>query len=560
MRVVGKDIFERIASPDDWIKISRSLNERTVGGLYSPLPKQVSESILARLATYDLSTLYAINTRLLNLIKAILNEAFRHGWPRTGPDLKTAIKSAKEDLSELTDISDYLCYEHLNSETILLQRIRKPTLKDFPFFGKLFVLQQVIQEHIESIPLGRSKAENFLQSYLDYPCADENSDEAIIYWLTRDEKSDHIKSFLDYYRNGNDTGMNSGMFNKKVRLKRFLNGRKSVLEKSVSDFKHDANDSIRAFINSKTNIIETPNSLRFLQKNTIKYLHTALLLPEEKTGVFVPGPSLFDFSRLFSLLKSELSVTLAYEDIGQLLFACHEFIDNFNDNGWFFDSYFNYSLCTLGIVSLFIFGCQRIKSNLIHEKPYDVAIGYITKWKEEVSRNHNNYDYDKDYLRVASASMAVHALFSIKSDISGNFTEQMRNWLLSKQYKYGYWHRENYGFLQNDNYLYEEADGEPLYTTVMVLDALELLSRKPNPTFDPKFVYVAGKKGKGRKKRGRPVTNTIERRQRTLKDYEKCRAVGNNSHTAWDMAAHDNGFPSGEAARKACEKLQKKVE
>ena len=469
MRVVGKNIFERIASPDDWIMINRSLKEKSVGRLYSPLPKKVSESILARLANYDLSTLYTINNRLLNLIQVIHHEVFHSCWPQIDEIIENSIKSVKDELSDLKDISDYLCKESINNETINNEAIRlqmvskRSAVKIFPTFGKLIVLQQVIQKQIESTPLGKSKVENFLQSYFYYPFTDENSDEAIIYCLTRDEKTDHLRSFLDHYE-GREIDPDSIEYTRNSKLKLLLNKRASVFQEAIADHIRCLDDKKKVeFADYKVDLTSKSNSLRFLQKESVQSLYTAL----SNTNNSNPPSCTFSFTKPFSVFKSEASIVLMREELQRLLLECHKLLKKFSDDGHLNESYFHPKINSLELVSLYFFGCCRIQSDLIKQDIFDITRDHLLRWADLFSQQPIN----KHNESVSQVAMAVHAFYLIKSGISPKFAEPINQWLFSKQYPYGHW----------------QDNDEPLHTTILVLDALELLSETPHPTFDILF-------------------------------------------------------------------------
>jgi hypothetical protein len=494
----------------EWLMFSRNLNETTVGKLYSPLPKELPESVSARLPQ-DLVTLYAINTRLLRVLRAFFQQVYVPKSEQT-IELEKAVKSSREELSDLTDILDYLCYNSLSDEAIRLQQRHDWTYLTYsPTLEKLLILQRATQKRINLSTLGQSKAKSFLESYIAYPSNIEECDEAIVYWLTRKEKPAYLKACLEFCISGNDRDVNKDMFRRILRLKNIFHERREILIKFISDMRPKPDDRL---YNDKTDITATPNSLRFLQKPAIQYLHTTLLLPDSKNVGLVVRPSLFNFSGLFSVLKSELAITLAYKELEQLLFKCVEFIAISSDYGCLEDVRYK-SLCPLAFVSLFIFACKRMQSELINSATYDMAFKYLTQWKDTITQK--SYDFYTlkqngkiiaESKAVYSVAMAVHALSAIKSNLSGSFAEQTKEWLLSKQHRYGYWY---------------DADN-PIYLTVMVLDAIELLREVPDATFDAKFVLHAGKDNEDR-----PLKRKLS----------KCRRIPRSKQLA-GMVTHPN--------------------
>jgi hypothetical protein len=475
----------------------------TIRKLYDPLSENISGPVYSLLSQYDLPAWYAINTRLVRLIDAIRPSAeLGYGSAHTSDRCKKLLQAMKEDISSLTGIIDYLQYETLQEEILKLKYMDAAvsSLADFvnqkcPALQSLFILQQVVGERINSSPQESSKAERFLESHVLYPSdGTNNEDEAIIYCLTRKNKSSRVKEAFDCYLYGKSVGSNPNIAIENIRVKEFLDKRHSTLKECIIN-------QDQMFATGTDLLEEQPNCLRLLQKNSIQCLCAQLLHTKVSPQYDYREDAWFHLLRPFAVFKSELAITVLHKELEQLLYECHEILKWLSADIKLKDRYFGRSgteeitgfpgLFPLGFVSLFVFGCNRIQSKMIKKDTYNMAFKYLMEWKNQRSQPSA---WAKHPLIMPSVSMVVHALSQITQISNDSFAQEIKSWLLSKQHRYGYWRCK----LDVYNGPNEDPDEELLYTTVMVLDALELLSIKPSPTFDTKFVFHAGKDNEDR--------------------------------------------------------------
>lgn len=516
--------------------------ERKIGCLYKPMPNDVSQTVSACLNEYDLPTLFAINDVLINLINLIR-------WSRAGRtthnECKNNVTAIIERFVDTKNIFNCLNFngDFMNEICRLTGQIGKkkhfkPALKNFPALQSFFILQQIVQERIEAATPGQSKAASFLESFAVHPRR-FGSDEAIIYCLGKNETSGRIKAFLDFYQFGK-VAVHS--YSNAKQFTSFLRSKQSTLKTAIDDYQlYLPEENNHALVKDKSNLVEYPNSLRFFDNASVRHLQR-LFLQELEWSIDRRRQTYFNLTAPFRIFKSDLSILLMRKELEIFLAVYANFFDNVRDRR---SRRFNVILDIdiLELASLFIFGCHRTQSSLRNTEMYGKALEYIVDWGKEFTQKS---DGPKNG-HVTSVSMAVHALHQAHFGVVKNFTEQIESWLLSKQHKYGYWYDQ-------------KKDDNPIFTTVMVLDAIELMKDVPHPTFDTNKPIFGKKQKVPPQKQGRPQNRTDEDLKLMQNAYEECYRECNDSKSAWNKVARTFGAKSGGAVRVACMRLKKKLQ
>lgn len=165
------------------------------------------------------------------------------------------------------------------------------------------------------------------------------------------------------------------------------------------------------------------------------------------------------FSKPFSLYRADLGIMYRWEELSDTienLQSAFERLSGLSDillssTGHVLDR----TKLTSAVASVLVFVYYRLNGKFGKKSIINKAIDYLL----------SNQEYHKS---ITVTAMAVHAIAMAKLPDSQEFLTKAKDWLLKKQSKYGYWY---------------QPGENPDYTTVLVLDALELAAGGDKVTF-----------------------------------------------------------------------------
>lgn len=307
----------------------------------------------------------------------------------------------------------------------------------------------------------KAKAEEFLRSHL----GDDNSDaeEAAVYFLSRRQKDTQIS----------DTISNS--------LERWRNDKTQWAQKSLSFGPARAASVLRLmqwgeigalkkYQDSICDNLDVPNSNDYYGS-----LHS-------NTSAFYPF--------VFPLFTSDIAINRMNS---KLTFLMHLWQNHLNDLFMKKEIFGNsieegrqYNQTHATLISAYIFAACRLNYAGINQEIFKKAVQYLLDNQNDSGLwgyDHTNSDseevdvpsfakYVNSRKHVVLTAMGIHALSLAQHFGTHRCIENAANWLLQHQHDDGGWY-------QHDNPKYKH----PIYTTVLVLDALELAHGGTQVTF-----------------------------------------------------------------------------
>jgi hypothetical protein len=170
-----------------------------------------------------------------------------------------------------------------------------------------------------------------------------------------------------------------------------------------------------------------------------------------------------DFARVMSLFRTDLDVDPIRSHLVKLITKYyHAFSGSHDYNGNFTSSDFYY-LSDL----LFTFAINRFRHDINAEDDASL-FAHKTRRDIELSYLASTATFSDDVSMVTLIALEVLAIYYSRPKGMVKFLQKAKSWLLSQQTPYGYWY---------------DGANNPEYTTVLVLDALNLIDETDGLTF-----------------------------------------------------------------------------
>lgn len=317
-----------------------------------------------------------------------------------------------------------------------------------PIFNDFALFQQSIQYLIEHSDYDwKAKAEAFLHSTStrDYGPAD---DETIIYLMAQNIKDEQL---------GEET---------KHRWRRYQKEWGEMFFTENTPFSCD-------FIPDRLRLIhwDKLNSLRFLEPQLKSEIRDTYTYKSEAQHLLSKN-YLSDYARVFSLFRTDLNVDPIRKKLPEIASKFHSYLSGSRNYEY------NYTVSDVYYLSdmLLNFLQSRIQCEISGE---DIDSRYFYKMRNEVEFNFrgSTADFIKDIPMVTLISLEIHTVFYVKPAGMVPFLQKAKEWLLTQQTPYGYWY---------------DGVNNPEYTTVLVLDAINLINGDGQPSFPIKTVLSYG--------------------------------------------------------------------
>jgi len=293
----------------------------------------------------------------------------------------------------------------------------------------------------------KTKAEAFLRasSIRNYTSAD---DESIIYLMSQNVKNEQLEKEARY------------------RWRRYHKEWGEMFFTENNPFSCD-------FIPDRLRLIhwDKLNSLRFLEPQLTSEIRDTYTYKSQAQHLFCKD-YLSDYARVFSLFRTDLNVDLIRNKLPVIAAKFHSYLSGSHDYEY------NYTVSDMYYLSdmLFNFLQSRIQCEISGKV---IGSRYRYKMRNEVEFDFKNSttNFIKHIPMVTLISLEIHTVFYAKPDGMTPFLKKAKEWLLTQQTPYGYWY---------------DGVNNPEYTTVLVLDAINLIDGDGQPSFPIKTVLSYG--------------------------------------------------------------------
>jgi hypothetical protein len=459
----GKTIWDVIFSLDSSeFPIQRNYLQEPRGSL-NPINSRVNSDVckdtikkIKEIIT-DPYDLYALDFELNFMIRKLADFTLFADWgdiegylDGDGCPIPDHIVSELENFLIKWGEDKYVCLHDLAIELLCLEYDRECLrsgncdFKDHHEILRAANLQNAVQYIIENIDLDwRTKAEAFLRasSIRNYTSAD---DETIIYLMAQNIKDEQLEK------------------ESKHRWRHYQKEWGEMFFTEHNPFSCD-------FIPDRLRLIhwDKLNSLRFMEPHLTSEIRDTYTYKSQAQHLFSKD-YLSDYARVFSLFRTDLNVDPIRNKLPTILAKFHSYL-----SGTHYYEY-NYTASDVYFLSdvLFNFLQSRIQCEISGE---DIDSRYFYKMRNEVEFNFrgSTADFIKDIPMVTLISLEIHTVFYVKPAGMVPFLQKAKEWLLTQQTPYGYWY---------------DGINNPEYTTVLVLDAINLIDGDGQPSFPIKTV------------------------------------------------------------------------
>ncbi len=425
------------------------------------------EDFLSYIGAFELIEVYALDLTL-NLI---IRDAFRYIINHPISIAKDSLikKLDSKILKKISALVDWdIFIKELNDQGVSYKKRKE--INTSAEMEKVSEIQYATQFYIENCEIGwRQKAEAFLYSHLmtDITFFDN---EALIYMLTRPNKPKLLENVLKAYSNPLSSQDSLG-----IELIWQLKDHVVELEDRLSkiiEYQSKRTKNLKNLQYDKGEFIEYPDIFRFLNVNNIQYLMTFIAqIPENTRNRLLPE-QIPDFSKPFSFLRCSAAIQFCKQKIERLLWDIHCVIDECGSE--FPEFLIKDKAPTPSLLSLYVFGAYRIESELLKEKTLHRAVRYLRYLNipilpEEMPSSTPPFN------GISATAMYIHAMGFAGNKEKKSFLLPYKEWLLNNQSAYGCW--------------YDWGDN-PLFTTVMVLDAMSVIDGDDKLSFPLKAKHL----------------------------------------------------------------------
>lgn len=177
---------------------------------------------------------------------------------------------------------------------------------------------------------------------------------------------------------------------------------------------------------------------------------------------------LSDYVKVFSLFRTDLDVDPIRSHLKKLIGKFYNFISGSRD----FE--YNYTVTDISYLSglLFSFATNRFQHDILKNQ---VGCFFSNKARDDINITLNNstVKFTQDIPLITLIALEVHTIYYSRPQGMVSFLHKAKEWLLNKQSPYGYWY---------------DGVNNPEYTTVLVLDALQLIDGKGGLSFPIKTI------------------------------------------------------------------------
>ena len=475
----GKTIWDVIFSLDSsHFPIQRNFLNEPRGSLNS-INRLVTQEICQKTVedvrkTYpEPNDLYALdfelNYTIRKLADFILYADLRefNCWDWEGSDvLILPLDDALSFFSQLCNLDeDYFCYIDFETDIVDLTHTRNEnnTIEwdrlDYRHMADASKFQQAVQYVIENSDIDwKTRAEAFLRasSNRGYSPAD---DETIIYLMSQnindEELEKEAKHRWEQYKKEWE-----GLF---------------FTEKNPFDgeFSVDRLRLIHWDKLGKLRILEP--LMKKLPDDTTYYDYLKALNACRETYSYKVGSQhllspdfLSDYVKVFSLIRADLDVDPIRSYHGKLVEKFYGFLSGSRE------SEYNYTVTDIHYLSDLLYTFTRYRFQLSTASKDDRSFfGYEARMNIEFSFNSSTSKFLANIPMTTLIALEVHVVYYSRPKGTIDFLQKAKQWLLSQQNPYGYWY---------------DGVNNPEYTTVLVLDAINLIDEEDGLSFPKKTI------------------------------------------------------------------------
>lgn len=404
---------------------------------------KIDNEVTSIIVDYDLSHLYALNMNLNWLIRLLACYIANQDIFLPSERFDEITSFLKTKFTKLVNVLDFkkLFSEITYSKNEFLAQHTFVGQKNMNLLSMFCKATEIAIEKNATEPIG--KAKQYLNSYM-VSNTEHCHDESIIYLLSKQLKNKLvIQEAIS-------------------RLERYMVKAKGL---SLAD-----NDPFGSISQANTLRLAGWKYLRWGTNFRLEYLEKYFI---------------HRFQSPFTILRADLGIIERWqelEDVVIILQNKFEFLmqateDLLSQNG----QRISRQEITLAIASLYIFAFYRLNGKYGRRTIVDKAIDFILYNYHVLSKSHSSNTLHCNDQHITLTAMIVHAIAMAQIPDSQDILNNARNWLLDHQTIYGHWY---------------QPKENPDYTTVLVLDALELAEGGKNITFQlyPQEQQIASQK------------------------------------------------------------------
>jgi hypothetical protein len=240
------------------------------------------------------------------------------------------------------------------------------------------------------------------------------------------------------------------------------------------------------------------------------------------------------YAQTLPLFRSDLAIQNMRPKLLSLIFQWQDCLESFFNKKWMWkhrmEKDLSFEQANAMLVTTFIFGVNRLQVNDINKKILSNSIQYLIDNQSDSGSWSDNESISQTE-NVKLSAMGIHALYPTRENGSKRCIDKTVKWLLRHQQPNGGWYQ-----------LGRETSPNNVYTTVFVLDALELANGGSQvtfiipdaPTIDSKAsssaspvnidtvnVTINNRSAK-KKKRVKKITSTGSAKESKFKEWKNC--------------------------------------
>lgn len=172
---------------------------------------------------------------------------------------------------------------------------------------------------------------------------------------------------------------------------------------------------------------------------------------------------LSDYAKVFSLFRTDLDVDPIRSHLKELIGKLYGLVSGSHD----FE--YNYTVTDISYLSdlLFSFATNRFQHDILGKQGGSI---FSNKTRDDIAISFDNstVKFTQEVPLITLIALEIHTIFYSRSKGMVSFLHKAKEWLLNNQSTYGYWF---------------DGVNNPEYTTVLVLDALKLISGEDGISF-----------------------------------------------------------------------------